>query len=84
VGTSTITVVKQDDGSYKATESGMANFDGVATVDGKTLHIQFKTANGYAGFYEWMLDEGCARGSGKLVFSAGGAGEHASTVERAP
>lgn len=83
VGTSTITVVKQPDGSLTATEAGMANFAGAVKVDGSLLHVDFKTASGYAGWYEWTLDQTCSAGSGKLVFTAGGQGEHASSVKRA-
>src|SRR5262249_50776737 len=84
VGESTITVARQPDGAVKATEAGMANFDGTVTAQGKTLHIDFKTTVGVNGWYEWTLDEACAGGSGRLVFTAGRQGEFASTVKRAP
>jgi hypothetical protein len=83
VGQSTITVVRQPDGRLTATEAGMASFDGVATVDGAVLRIDFKTASGHAGWYEWSLDSSCNAGSGRLVFTAGGQGEHASSIARA-
>jgi len=84
VGASTITIARQGDGSYKATESGMGNFDGTATFKGHALRVDFKTGAGYAGWYEWTLDDSCSGGEGKLVFTAGGQGEHTSSVKRGP
>jgi hypothetical protein len=82
LGQSTITITRQPDGTFKATEDGMANFDGSATVAGKVLHIDFRTDNGYAGSYEWVLDDSCSVGDGKVSFTAGGQGDHTSRLQR--
>ncbi len=64
----------------KATETGGGYAEGTATLSGRTLHINWHTNNGYAGYYQWDLTTDCTSGTGNLVFSAGGKGSHASTV----
>ncbi len=84
VGDARIDLTPQPDGTFRATESGLANFNGVATFTPPTLSIRFTTANGFAGVYTWTLDASCSRGQGQLVFTAGGSGTHRSTLEREP
>lgn len=66
----------------KATETGGGYAKGTATLSGRTLHINWQTDNGYAGYYQWGLTTDCTSGTGNLVFSAGGKGSHDSTVRR--
>lgn len=82
VGDARIDLAPQPDGTFRATESGLANFNGVATFTPPTLSIRFTTNNGFAGVYTWTLDASCSRGEGQLVFTAGGSGTHRSTLER--
>jgi hypothetical protein len=66
----------------QATETGIGNAKGSATLTGQTLRIDWTTTNGYAGQYQWRLDSDCKSGSGTLVFSAGRTGSYSSIVTR--
>lgn len=78
IGTTTWTITS--DG--KATETGKGYAKGTATLKGNTLRIDWKTDNGYSGYYEWPLDSNCNSDNGKLVFKSGTTGEHKSTVKK--
>jgi hypothetical protein len=66
----------------KAREVGGGNATGTATFTGRKLHIEWTTRDGYAGYYEWNLDEDCTSGKGNLVFTKTGVGTHKSNVKR--
>lgn len=78
VGSSSWTITD----SGMATESGLGGATGTASLSGKNLRIDWKTSNGWSGFYEWNLDSDCRSGDGKLVFQSGGSGTRTSSVSR--
>ncbi len=78
VGSSSWTITN----AGRATETGLGGAVGTASLAGKTLRIDWKTSNGYSGFYEWNLDSNCSSGSGKLVFLSGSSGTRTSSVSR--
>jgi hypothetical protein len=64
-----------------ATEDGLGRATGTASLSGTTMRITWTTSNGWAGVYEWVMDQKCAAGRGKLTFSAGGrAGDSPSST----
>lgn len=84
-GTSTIYLTGIDDGSgrkIEAREEGMGNFTGTATYADRVLRIDWQTADGAAGYYEWTLDDACEQGTGTVTFTAGAEGSIESTIVR--
>lgn len=72
-GTSTWVLTQTGNGTYQAEERGLGSAKGTATLSGKTLRIDFRTAhaNPFVGYYLWELDSDCASGKGK-VYQTGG------------
>lgn len=68
----------------KATESGLGNSTGTASLAGNTLRIDWTNPNEWAGSYVWTLDAGCKSGSGTQTFTAGplAGSSRTSTVNR--
>ena len=77
VGTSTWDI----DASGQAVETG-SGIRTRASLNGRTIQINWAAPSGYAGTYEWTLDATCNAGAGSLMFTRGGSGNHRSTVTR--
>jgi hypothetical protein len=67
VGSSVWTIDK----TGHATESGLGNSTGTASLAGNTLRIDWTNPNKWAGYYVWTLDTGCKSGRGTQTFTAG-------------
>ncbi len=80
-GRSTWTLRALGGGRYSATESGMGNATGTATLSGTTLTLDFRTGH-VTGRYQWALDQQCRAGRGTLLFTAGMQGQFAATIQR--
>jgi hypothetical protein len=80
--TTTWTLTPSGAHRYEAKEAGGCSAAGKATFDGSTLRIEWTCAAGYAGTYEWTLDASCSAGQGRLVYSKGGQGTHATKLKR--
>jgi hypothetical protein len=60
-----------------ATEEGIGNAEGKATLADNVLAIDWKTKNGYAGVYNWTLDPAtCKSTKGTLKFTKTAAGDN--------
>jgi hypothetical protein len=57
-----------------ATERGIGNATGHATLANNVLTIDWTTSNGYAGTYRWDLNASCG-GTGELTFTKVGQGD---------
>jgi len=82
VGDVVLIIAAPHDGANHVAQEGSSNFEGTAEMRGKTLEILFHTGTSQGGYYEWTLDDACSSGEGKLVITAGGHAEHASTLKR--
>jgi hypothetical protein len=72
-GTSTWVLARTGTGTYQAEEHGLGNAKGTASLNGKTLRIDFRTAHAspFVGYYLWDLDPGCTSGKGKVYQTDG-------------
>lgn len=80
---SVYTLTAQGYNRYTASESGMGNATGTATLTGTRLRIDWTTSGGWAGYNTFELDATCNSGEGSVVFTGGGTGQKRARIQRA-